>query len=386
MVRDATIIDPRDRDIEAVLRECGVITSTLAASALSTLAHPSAKQPEVLVLDLRGSSKALPALAALKRHHPSTPVAAVLAAADAQLLVEAMRSGVNEVLIEPLAVADVSASLARLETTGVPAAETGDIFAFIGAKGGVGTTTAAVNVATALFRLGPEAKTLLVDLHLTHGDAAVFLGAEPRFSIVEALENTHRFDEAFFKGLVTATKAGPDLLASSDRALVSSTTVQHVQTLLRFASGLYRYVVLDVPRSDAATLDALDCVSQIVVVANQELPTVRSASRIAAALRQRYGKDRVKVIVSRHDHQADIGHEDIERTIGVKIKHAVPSDYREALQALNRGRPLTMENHNKLASAYVRIARDLSGISAEKTTASGASEPGLFGWFSGKRT
>ena len=49
---------------------------------------------------------------------------------------------------------------------------------------------------------------LLIDLHPAHGDAALFLGAEPRFSIIDALENTHRMDAAYFKGLVEHTKAG----------------------------------------------------------------------------------------------------------------------------------------------------------------------------------
>ena len=79
-------------------------------------------------------------------------------------------------------------------------------------KGGVGTTTVAVNVATALAKLEPKS-TLFIDLHVANGDAAVFLGAEPRFSIVDALENTHRLDEAFFRNLIAHAKCGVDLLA-----------------------------------------------------------------------------------------------------------------------------------------------------------------------------
>ena len=76
--------------------------------------------------------------------------------------------------------------------------------------------------------------------------------------------------------------------------------------------------MLDVPRSDAAVLDALEGVKQIVVVANQELATVRSASRMAATLRQRYGKDKLRVVISRADRLAEIGHEDVERAVGIR--------------------------------------------------------------------
>ncbi len=96
----------------------------------------------------------------------------------------------------------------------------GQIFAFVGAKGGVGTTTIAVNVATALAQSLEDERTLLMDFHLSYGDAAVFLGAEPRFSVADAMENTHRLDEAFFESLVVQSKStGVHLLASAERAV-----------------------------------------------------------------------------------------------------------------------------------------------------------------------
>ena len=71
------------------------------------------------------------------------------------------------------------------------------VFAVIGAKGGVGATTIAVNLAEAMARSAGDA--LLMDLHVCTGDAAVFLGADPRFTILDALENIQRLDEAFPK-------------------------------------------------------------------------------------------------------------------------------------------------------------------------------------------
>ena len=190
----------------------------------------------------------------------------------------------------------------------------------------------------------------------------MFLGAEPRFSIVDALDNTHRLDEAFFRGLLVNTKSGVDLLASSDRVMVAPVDVRRVRTLLEFAARHYRHIVLDVPRSDAALLDALEGANRITVVTNQELATVRNASRMAAALRQRYGKDKLTVVMSRADRLAEIGHEDVERAIGASVKHSFPSDYRRALQALNKGRPVALENHNELSSSFMKFARSLAGI------------------------
>ena len=150
----------------------------------------------------------------------------------------------------------------------------------------------AVNVASVLAREAPG-EALLMDLHLAHGDAAVFLGAEPRFSVVDALENTHRLDEAFFRGLVVTDRSGPDLLASSERHVVGTPGADRVRQLIEFARPDYRYVVLDLPRSDLTILDALDAVHRIV--ADRRTRNWRPCATPPAwrrALRQRYGKDR----------------------------------------------------------------------------------------------
>ena len=360
MTLNLVLIGSTDRQLEEALRQCGMTVPSAPGSELSALASPSAKQPDVLVLDLREQTHLPTALPLLKRSHPTTGVILVASRMDPALLLEAMRAGVTEV-VTTVTVEDLQAAIARVMALRPAAAISGRAFAFLGAKGGVGTTTVAVNVATALAQLQPKS-TLLIDLHVANGDAAVYLGAEPRFSIVDALENTHRLDESFFKTLVVKTKAGVDLLASSDRVMLTPVDVRRIRTILEFAERHYRYIVIDVPRSDAAVLDALETVARIVVVANQELATVRSASRIAAALRQRYGKDKLSVVLSRVDRLAEIGQEDVERAVGTTVKHTFPSDYRRALQALNKGMPITVENHNELAGAFLQFASAIAGI------------------------
>jgi pilus assembly protein CpaE len=220
----------------------------------------------------------------------------------------------------------------------------------------------------------------MVDLHLTYGDAAVFLGADPRFSVIDAIENTYRLDEAIFRGLVVHTKSGLDLLASSDRAMTAPIDVTKIGLVIDVAARHYRYLVLDVPRSEPAVLESLAAVKTIVVVANQELATVKSAGRIAGMLRQRYGKEHVRVVVSRHDTRADIGEADIERAVGGPVQHLFPSDYRVALEAMNTGVPIVLGNHNRLASSYVAFARQLAGLEPAD-----GDQRGLFGMLTGRR-
>ena len=374
------IVGAKDRQLDELVRASGFKSVSLQEADLPSLAQHESVPGNPLLLDLRGQSALPPSLLAFRQKHPSIGLVIVASTLQPTLMLEAMRAGVGEFLAEPLTRADLTAAITRVTTR---SAAVGSVFAFLGAKGGVGTTTTAINVATELARIERNG-TLFVDLHPAYGDAAVFLGAEPRFSVLDALENTHRLDETFFRGLVVRTKAGPDLLASSDHATVTPVDARRIRALIDFAARLYRYVVLDCPRSDTAVLDSLETSSAIIVVANQEVATVRGAGRMAATLRQRYGKDRVKVVVSRFDTHAEIGQTDVERVVGGSVRHLLPSDYRTALQALNSGVPIALGNHNKLSGSFRRLARDLAGLPVDAE----ASEPGsggLLGLFGGRR-
>jgi pilus assembly protein CpaE len=194
------------------------------------------------------------------------------------------------------------------------------------AGAGVGTTTLAVNVAAAVAAERPG-QVLVADLHVAaHGDAALLLGVEPRFSLVDALENANRLDAAYLKSLVSRAKSGPDVLASPERPALRQPDPQLMKNLIERLAANYSCVVLDVPRSDFGLLDSLGAVTAMTRVVNQELPTIRRAAQMAGMLRQRYGKDRVATVVTRYDVRADIGQEDIERVVGLPVWGVLPSD------------------------------------------------------------
>src|SRR5437870_8699510 len=198
MPAQITIAGATDRKLEELVRTSGLRPTVASAVDLLTLTHRGAPQPDVLMVDVRGHAQVPPALAVLKRQHPTTSVILVASELPPTLILEAMRAGVNECVAEPLTSEQLGGAVSRvIAQRSAPVG--GQVFAFVGAKGGVGTTTLAVNVATALAR-GRDS-TLLIDLHPAYGDAAVLLGAEPRFSLIDALDNTHRLDLEFFNGL-----------------------------------------------------------------------------------------------------------------------------------------------------------------------------------------
>jgi len=340
--------------------------------ALSELARPGSRAPELLVVDHHGKGSLPDILGQVRRQHPAMGILVVLSELDGARVLEAMRAGVSECLANPLQEDDLRAAIGRIQASR-PAAKKGEIIAVVGAKGGVGATTLAVNVASGLAK-DAGASTLLIDLHITYGDAAVFMGVEPRFSVSDAFSNMHRLDAAVLRGLVTKTASGADLLPSSERAAAVAPDVLQVRSLVDLAATQYGYLVLDVPRSSPALLEALEGVGTVILVANQELSSVRNASRLSTALQQRYGRERVHLVVNRFDERAEISVEDVERVTGLKVRQTVPNNYASALACQTAGRPLVMHSNSKLATTLASFSRNLAGISEPVST----ERPGLF--------
>jgi pilus assembly protein CpaE len=381
MAKQIALVSATDRQPEDLLRAAGMHVTNLTETGLSLLTVASAKQPDAIVIDLRGGAAMPAAVSALTRNHADTGVVIIAATLDPKLLVEAMRAGVNEVVSEPFGQEDLEKAITRV-TRPHGATETGDVLGFVGAKGGVGTTTVAVNMATILGQLVKPERALIVDLHQSGGDAAVFTGTEPRFSVQDAIDNTHRLDQSFLRTLVTQIGGTTDLLASPEHATVNRLDTEKARRVIELASSAYRYTVVDLPRSDGSVLDALDQLTTIYIVVNQELATVKSASRMAGMLKQRYGREKVKVVLSRSDRQADIGHADVEKAIGLSVAHTFPSDYRVALSALNKGRPLALDSQNELSQSFRQFAQEVSGVRPKREA---AKSPGLFGRLTQRR-
>jgi pilus assembly protein CpaE len=378
-----SVIGSHCEDIVAGFRDRHIRVSSAGWEELDRVHPAGSAGPDAFVADIRDIGRLPRAIAQVRRLFPASGLVIVARTVDSADLLEAMRVGVNEWVAEPLNLAELAAAVHRVARP-VARAQIGRTIAVIGAKGGIGSTTVAVNLATSLHRTSKES-TLLIDLHLAHGDAAVFLGVEPRFSVVDALENVHRLDEAYLKGLVTATKAGVDLLPSSSNLLRGAFDTARVRSLLEFAATCYRYVVLDCPRSDATMLEAIDAASQIVVLANQELTTLRTASRLLTGLRQRCGNERVKLAITRLDAKSEIGQTDVEKVLGGPVKYVFPNDYQASLIAITRGEPLILRNHSRLASSFEHVARDLGGLAAKENKKDVASGGGLFARFGTRR-
>jgi len=352
-----------DERLPDIFKAASLKAAKLTEAEASTLGK-SSDVPTVLVLDVRPHHQLAPWVTDVQKKQPNLAIVLIVSTLDARFILEAMRAGIKECLPEPITPQALDEAVRRL-VVGEQRERSGQVVAFIGAKGGVGTTTLAVNTAAALAKTAGS-PPLLIDLHVARGDAALLMGAEPRFSVLDAFENLHKVDESFLSGLVEKTQCGAHVLASSARPVNVATSPTATRTLLELAARRYRITVLDVPRTDPAMLEALDPATVIAVVTSQELSAVRGAAATVATLRQRYGSQRLRVLINRYDKNGPVSAKDIAKVVGEPVACMIPSDYRVASEAVNVGRPIVSED-SRLGKALRSAAAEL--VNAGKATA-----------------
>ena len=328
----------------------------------------SSDTPVVLVLDGRRQPRLMRWAQGFLSEKPTVAVLLLVKTLDPAVVPDIMQAGVRDCLPEPVTAAALERSVRRLGSgaEAVSTQGTGQVIAVIGAKGGVGATTLAVNTATAI-ALQPGFTPLLIDLHVTGGDISVFTGVQTRLSVLDALENLHQADEAFLAGMLEKSSAGVHLLTSSIRPTTSEVGVAAVQGLLDFAARRYGVTLVDVPRRDIAAMEALDRATTILLVTNQDLSSVRAAAATAATLRQRFGSQRLRVVINRYDKRASVSAQDVAMVTREPIAWMVPNDFQVAVAAINSGKPFT-QLAGKLPDAVRQVAAELtnSGTSPKR--------------------
>jgi len=353
--------------------------------------QPQATAPDLALVDIRGDVPAgMAAIERLRGAFANVAIFVVAGSTDPELILQAMRAGANEFFTWPPADeafhGAVRRTAARRESTQASARPPSMTLVFFGAKGGVGTTTIAVNCSVELARLTGR-PTIIVDLKACLGEVALFLGVRPRFTVLDAIENLHRLDRDFLRELVVRHKSGLDILAASEQFdRPNGQDAGAVEELFRLLTRSHDFVVVDAGNSiNACALAALYAADEIFLVTNPDVPSVRNAQRLVERVRQLgAGAERIRVILNRFAEALMIGPKQIETALGYSIHHQFSSDYKTVSTALNSGVPLALTNHSDLSEQFDRFTRQIIGPGEEPAASppAGDRRRNLFGLLS----
>ena len=297
-----------------------------------------------------------------------TPVIVLLAENEADARGKALRAGADDYLIKPFHPAELMARMRSLlarykpdeafnpptpvrpsSSTRVIAAvppaprkkEPARVLLFYGAKGGVGTTTLAINTAIALHK-ELDRRVCLVDANLQFGDHRVFLDMGlDRMSIVDLASNPS-IDIDLIKQILVRHATGIDLLlAPPSPETAELVTHDHLPNVIAQMANDFDYIVVDIDkRLDEVNLRIMDVADTIFVVMTADLPCLKNVRLVLETIGHLgYTDEKVKLILNRSNAFTGINVKNAESALKRRIDYQIINEYRSAISALNSGAP-----------------------------------------------
>ena len=310
--------------------------------------HPDA----ALIVDLGGDREtALKSLEKVKQAAPGLYVIATDYSTDGELVISALRSGASDFLVQPVKRAEFRDAISRLERaprlSAPVASRLGKVYTFLGCKGGVGTTTLAVNFASVLSQR--KQNCVLVDLDWNANDSCMQLGLSPQYTLNEVGENLDRMDQALFEGFVTRDALGFFVVGPPDTIEQRPYFNEPMfREFITFLVEKYDSIVIDAGRmlSDEIVMGALQSSSTIFLVVDQQFPSIRNAQRyLAALMRLGFSQDQLRVVVNQYSKRPAAQAASLDQvtaTLNMPVFYGIPPSA-AVLQSINRGRPFVSD-------------------------------------------
>ncbi|OPY83152.1 MAG: Septum site-determining protein MinD [Syntrophorhabdus sp. PtaU1.Bin153] len=312
---------------------------------------------------------------------------------DPNVLIQALKVGAKEFFKLPLNIEDVKAALLELQAAkpsaekdvGAEPEKNGTIIHVVGSKGGVGTTTVAVNLAMDLLKSDAGKTVALIDMNLLFGDIPIFLGIEsPLFDWAEIARNISRLDPTFLAGALYKHPSGLHVLPSPTSIFEAFSAGPEIITkLLQFMKGMFDYIVIDGGQDLGEMCKVImKLADRVLMVTLLNLPCLINVKRLRETfLKLGYpSDDRISIVANRvHKRSGTISEGDAERTIKKKIAWTIPNDFQNTMNAINMGKPLSdIAPGSEINKQFLEIASFFRGRRSQEER---RKKRGFFGSF-----
>ncbi|HMI98294.1 MAG TPA: AAA family ATPase [Gaiellaceae bacterium] len=317
---------------------------------------------QAVLLATRSSALPVDELAAI-REYSQAPIVLLASGESSSLLEDALDADVADVLLLPQLTENVVFAIrkashsGRRGQTGRPQG-TGRVVTVFSPKGGTGKTVMATNLATSFAKFAGK-RTLLLDLDLQFGDAAIMLGIEPDKTIQDLVTAPGELDPEKLAGYTCRHSSGLDVLPApirpEDAELV---TEAKLARLMEVAKESYELIVVDTsPFFHGPMLATLDQTDDLLLLCGLDVPTIKNVRLSLQTLQLlSFPPERIRVVLNRANSNVGMKRGEVEAALEAKVRFEVPSD-RAVPLAVNRSNPAVLSDPK---SDFARALREMA--------------------------
>lgn len=307
------------------------------------------------------------------REHTRAPIILVASGGEAAAMLDkALEVDVADVLLLPQLTHNVVFSIRKAaharRQLQVPV-HRGRVITVFSPKGGTGKTVISTNMAAQLAKVEGK-RTLLLDLDLQFGDAAIMLGLEPAKTIYDLVVAPGELDSEKLAGYVTKHQCGLDILAAPLRPEDAELIVESkVTALIEVAKTAYDAIVVDTsPFFHGPMLATLDRTDQLLVLCGLDVPTLKNVRLALQTLELlSFPASRIEYVMNRASANVGLKTREVEDGLKVKVGHELPLE-RNVQVCVNRGEPAVLSDpRSDFARGVAALAKQ---VAPKHTTAS----------------
>ncbi|MDR3592052.1 MAG: response regulator [Negativicutes bacterium] len=358
----------------------GITVVGEAAAAEAAIQQAKEVQPDIILMDINmPGMDGITATSLLSAEVPKAGIIIMSVQAEREYLRKAMTAGAKDYLTKPFSGDELLQAVKQVHATQQQRRkvvafepkppEEGKVITVFSAKGGIGKTTIATNLAVALADK-TKGRVCIVDADLQFGDVSLFLNILPRATIADVVADIDSLDDKVLAGYLTKYNQQVDVLAAPLRPeQAEMVSGSHLATMLKTLRTMYQYIIVDtVPAFSETTLAALDGANQILVVASLDLPTIKNVKLCLEIMESlEYSQDKISLVLNRTNSEGGMDIREAEESLKRSFAATLPSDGKTVVASVNRGTPFVATNPEAVVSQnIVKLAQSIGQVGKQE--------------------
>lgn len=382
-------------DVQKLLAASGFSVVGEAGYGIEAVSLAKASEPDVVVIAIEEPTiRALQTVEALSDLLPHSAIIGYSSIREPNAMRKAMLAGVNDYIIAPVKeeelVNSIYTVLAQEERRKARAAgeadepvAAGSVITVFGAKGGIGKTTIATNLATALVQKTNQS-VVLVDLDTRFGDVGILMDIPVERSIADLAIPEEEISREMVQECLYQHNSGVYILPAPIRPTDwRNVHAGHIERIVSVLTQTYDYVVLDTPGTfNDIVARSLELASMVVLVATVDMASLKDTLLAIDMLRSwNFPQEKIKLVINSTNEASNVQPQEVKRMLGRDVFWSIPYD-RNISTATQLGMPVVVAKPQSRASeSIVEMAYALSGVRQAKSTKPKEAQKGggLFG-------